>query len=788
MRKLSWLVLPVAAGVGVLATRLVPGPRPGGSVLLPSGWWIHPAGRQVPVGTLPLNLVVLSDGQLAVPANGFGASGVRGLDPATGRQVWTLPQHAAWVGLAGSGSAGHDTLWASGGKMNTVFRFVRADSIWTRDSVVFADSTVKLFVGGVAVVPGRGLVAAVGNLSDSVYLIDAATLARRGALPVGHHPYTVVADSSHLYVSNWGDSTVSVIDLSDRPSVRGSAVFVGPHPSALAVRGGELWAALAGSNGVARLDLATGKVIEQLTVALGPAPPAPRAPVGSDPNALALAPDGRTLYVAMAGNNAVAVVALSPTPPPSPGATRVAGLIPVGWYPTAVAVSPDGKTLYVANGKGNGSGPNADHKYIGDVITGSVSIIPVPSATALARYTREVYALSPYTNPALRAAIPRSERPAVRHIVYVIRENRTYDQVFGDVARGNGDRSLALFKDSVTPNAHAIAGRWVLFDNFYVDGEVSADGHEWSDRAFAGEYNEKTWPAIYSHRREWDLSSGEDLANPRDAYLWDAARRKGLWVVNFGEGVEGDSTATSYHTNFPGLQGITDPHYPSFVLGIPDTVRARMFADSVDSWDRQGRFPDLVFLYLPRDHTLGRRAGQPTPRAMVAENDLALGRVIERLSRSPAWSALALFALEDDAQNGPDHVDAHRSVLLLASPWARRGVVDSTFYTTSSVVRTIGLLLGLPPLSQYDAGATPLWNAFAARPETASSPFRALPSIWPLEERNPVAFRSRIPERDFAGPDLANERLLNEEIWASVRPRERMPAPRRALLVGGDPD
>src|SRR6266851_3584521 len=298
MRKLSWLVLPVAAGVGVLATRLVPGPRPGGSVLLPSGWWIHPAGRQVPVGTLPLNLVVLSDGQLAVPANGFGASGVRGLDPAAGRQVWTLPQHAAWVGLAGSGSAGHDTLWASGGKMNTVFRFVRSDSIWTRDSVVFADSTVKLFVGGVAVVPGR------------------------------HHPYTVVADSSHLYVSNWGDSTVSVIDLSDRPSVRGSPVFVGPHPSALAVRGGELWAALAGSNGVARLDLATGKVIEQLTVALGPAPPAPRAPVGSDPNALALAPDGRTLYVAMAGNNAVAVVALSPTPPPSPGATRVAGLIP----------------------------------------------------------------------------------------------------------------------------------------------------------------------------------------------------------------------------------------------------------------------------------------------------------------------------------------------------------------------------------------------------------------------------------------------------------------------------
>jgi hypothetical protein len=776
MRAISWLVLPVAAGLGLLATRVVPGPRPDGTVVLPSGWRIHPAGRQVLVGTLPLNLVVLSDGQLAVPANGYGANGVRGVDPAAGRLVWMLPQRAAWVGLAGAGAGGHDTLWASGGGTNRVYRFIRADSTWARDSVRLADSTAKLFVAGLAVVPGRGLVAAVGNLSDSVYLLDAATLARRGTFQVGHRPYTVVADSSHLYVSNWGDSTVSVIDLSGNPILRPSSVFVGPHPSALALRGRELFVALAGANGVARLDLATGTVIEQLTVALGP-----HAPVGSDPNALALSPDGRALYVAMAGNNAVAAVSIGPK------TMQVAGLIPVGWYPTAVAMAPGGKTLYVANGKGNGSGPNPDHKYIGDVITGSVSIIPVPDAERLARYTREVYALSPYTNQSLRASARPAARPPIRHVVYVIRENRTYDQVLGDLRPGNGDPSLALFNDSVTPNVHAMARRWVVFDNFYVDGEVSADGHEWSDRAFAGDYNEKTWPAIYSNRREWDLTSGEDLANPRDAYLWDAARKKRLWVVNFGEGVEGDSAAGTYQTNFPGLRGITDLHFPSFVLAIPDTVRARMFADSVDSWDRQGRFPDLVLLYLPRDHTLGRRAGRLTPRAMVADNDLALGRVVERLSRSPAWPAMALFALEDDAQNGPDHVDAHRSVLVLASPWARRGVVDSTFYTTSSVLRTIGQLLGLPPLSQYDAGATPLWNAFTTRRDTL--PFHALPAIWPLEELNPQAFRSRIPDRDFAGPDRADERLLNEEIWASVRPRLRMPAPRRSLLVvRSDPD
>ncbi|HEY6208452.1 MAG TPA: bifunctional YncE family protein/alkaline phosphatase family protein, partial [Gemmatimonadales bacterium] len=649
---------------------------------------------------------------------------------------------------------------------------------WSTDTVALADTSAKLFAAGIAVAPRQGLVAVVGNLSDSVYLIDAATLERRAAVAVGHHPYAVVADSNRLYVSDWGDSTVSVIDLSVRAPVRLSTLFVGPHPSALALHDSELFVALAGANGVVRLDLVSGRAVEQLTVALDP-----HAPVGSDPNALALSPDGRTLYVAMAGSNAVAVVRLGGD------RMRVAGLIPAGWYPTAVATSPDGRRLYVANGKGGGSGPNADHKYIGNVITGSLSIIPVPDAGTLARYTRQVYALSPYSNARLRGAADHpSARPPVRHVVYVIRENRTYDQVFGDVAQGNGDRSLAIFNDTVTPNAHAIARRWVLFDNFYVDGEVSADGHEWTDRAFAGDYNEKTWPQIYSNRRKWDLTSGEDLANPRDAYVWDAAKRKGLWVVNFGEMTESESeegdtgVARRVRTNIPGLTDITAATYPGFVLGIPDSLRARIIADSVASWDRQGKFPDLVIAWLPRDHTSGRRGDQPTPRAMVAENDLALGRLIETLSRSSAWPSLAVFALEDDAQDGPDHVDAHRSVLLLASPYARQGAVDSTFYTTTSVLRTIELILGLEPLSQYDAAATPLWNAFAEHPD--STPFTHAPNRWPLDELNPRAFRSRIPDRDLAQPDEADEQELNREIWESVRPGSVPPPVRRAWVLG----
>src|SRR2546426_7884207 len=776
MTKRPWLAVSMLAIAAALATRREPGPLPDGSTLLPSGWRIRPAGRQVTVGTLPLGLATLSDGSLLVTNNGYAENGLMRIDPGSAAVTWTQPLAAAWLGLARTGADGHDTVWVSGAGTNRVYRFTRRAVAWAVDTATLADATQQLFVAGIAPVP-RGLVAAVGNLSDSVYLLDAAALARRAAVAVGHRPHTAVPDSLHLYVRNWGDSSISVIDLSDRPTTR-PPLFVGPHPSALALRGGELFVALAGSNGVALVDIATSRVVEQLTVAL-----APRAPVGSDPNALALAPDGRTLYVAMAGNNAVAVVRLER------GALRVAGLIPVGWYPTAVAVSADGSTLYVANGKGAGSGANPDGTYIGRVITGSVSIIPVPDSATLASYTKEVYALSPYSNAALRRVSPNrlTGDPPIRHVVYIIRENRTYDQVFGDVRQGNGDASLAIFNDSVTPNAHAIARRWVLFDNFYVDGEVSADGHEWTDRAFANDYNEKTWPQIYSDRREWDLTSGEDLANRRGSYLWEAARKQGMRVVNFGEGTLSESDApdagTNIRSNLPGLQEITASNYPGFILSIPDTTRARIFADSVGTWDGQGRFPDLVILWLPRDHTRGRRAGEPTPRAMVADNDLALGRMVERLSHSRAWPSLAVFALEDDAQNGPDHVDAHRSVLLVASPYARRGVVDSTFYTTSSVLRTIEVILHLDPMSQYDAAATPLWNAFTSRPGTAA--FAHLPSTWPLDERNPSAFRSRIPDRDLARADAADEEELNREIWESVHPGSAVPPVRRSLAVAG---
>lgn len=776
MRTRTLVALPALAGLALLGSRLSPGPQSDGTTLLPSGWRIRPAGRLVGVGTLPLNLVTLSDGSLLVSNNGYGPNGLMRIDPVKGTVVWqiVLP---AWLGLARTGGDWRDTVWVSGEGTNRVYRLAwQGGMTWTIDSVALADPSARLYPAGLALVPRRGLVAVVGNSSDSVYWIDATTLARHGATAVGHHPYTVVADSTHLYVSNWGDSTVSVVDLTT-PAADPTAIFVGPHPSALALSGADLYVALAGANGVARVDLRAGSIAEQVTLAL-----APHAPTGSDPNALAVTADGRTVYVALAGSNAVAVLHRSRT------GLRVAGFIPAGWYPTAVTLSADGRTLFVANGKGGGSHANPDGSYIGNVITGSVAIVPVPDSAALARYTRQVYALSPYSNPRARSVPPDrlDPVPPVHHVVYIVRENRTYDQVFGDVPGANGEPSLALFNDSITPNAHALARRFVLFDNFYCSGEVSADGHEWTDRGYAGDYNEKTWPQVYGHGRHWDLDDGDDLATPHGAYLWDAARKKGLWVVNFGERSETDSGPAGWgptHTPLAGLGDITVPGYPAFRLQIADTTRARLFGDSIASWDTQGRFPDLVLVWLPRDHTYGRSAGKPTPRSMVADNDLALGQIVERLSQSPAWASLAVFVLEDDAQNGPDHVDAHRSVLLVASPYAKTGAVDSTFYTTASVVRSIGLLLGLAPLSQYDAAATPLWSAFARRPDPA--PFAHLPNRWPLDQFNPHAARSAIPPGDFAVADRADEVALNREIWQSVHPGAPVPAVRHGWAASG---
>jgi YVTN family beta-propeller protein len=771
--------------------RLVPGRQGDGSTLLPNGWRITPAGTMVRVPPLPLNLGVLPDGRVLALTSGYALNGVFVIDTGGRAVTDSVPLSAAWLGLA---IAKDGSVLASGGTTNRVWRLREAAGTWQRaDSAVLADSGASLFAGGLALSSDGRWLAVVGQLCDSVYLLDAATLRRVAAARTGSHPYTALftPDARTLLVSNWGDSTLSRYTPRGGALERAGDLTVGPRPSAMVASsdGRTLYVAHAAADAVTLVDAASGRV--QATIGLGLTA---RAPHGSGPNALALSPDGRTLYVANADNNDVAVVDLA-----REGGPRVAGLIPTGWYPTAVAASADGRTLYVANGKGGGSAPNPEgpttpryqrSQYVGALLAGSVSSIPVPDDAALRRYTRQALANSPYRDALLArvpwpagSPIPRAagQPSPIRHVVYVIRENRTYDQVLGDDARGNGDRSLAIFGDSVTPNAHALARQFVLFDNFYVNGDVSASGHIWTDAATNGDYNEKTWPAQYSGRRpSYDFNAGTPANDPLAGFLWGAARKAGLSVRNYGEMTEWDSAGAVSAPTDPALVGITDPRYSGFVLSIPDSVRADEFIRELAQFERTEDFPQLILVWLPRDHTEGLRAGHPTPRAMVAENDRALGRMVEALSRSRFWKEAAVFVLEDDAQNGPDHVDAHRSPLLVAGPFVRRGMVDSTLYTTAGVVRTIELILGLAPLSQYDAAATPLYAAFTTRPDTSG--LTAVPSRWPLDEKNPLTRRSTLNPRVFRAPDLADERVLNEEIWRSVR-SEPMPAPRHGVVV-----
>jgi len=784
------IVLAAAALVAwSAATRLVPGRMPDGTVLLSNGWRISPAGRSLALGTLPLSLATLPDGRVLTLLSGYSTEGLAVVDPVRWAVTDSVPLSAAWLGLAVGGDG---SVFASGGTTNRVWRLAEAGGRWQRaDSVVLADSGAALFAAGLALAPDGRSLAVVGDLSDSVYLLDAATLRRMDAGRTGGHPYTALfsPDGATLYVSNWNDSTVSRFAVGEHSLRPLPSIRVAPRPSAMALGrdGRKLYVAHGAADAVSVVDLEEGRVTATIAVGL-----TARAPHGSTPNALALTDDGATLYVANADNNAVAVVDLTSEEP------RVRGLIPTGWYPTAVALSADGRTLYVANGKGGGSLPNPEgptshgarrDQYIGALLKGSLSAIPVPDAAALRRYTTQVMANSPYRDALLQhvpwpagSPIPRAagEPSPIRHVLYVIRENRTYDQVFGDVARGDGDSALAIFGDSVTPNAHALASAFVLFDNFYVDGDVSADGHMWSDAAYAGDYVDKTWPANYSGRRDWDFLAGLPALDPLAGYLWDAARRARVSVRNYGEMTQWDTAARVARADDKGLEALTDVHFTGWDLDVTDSARVDEFLRELGQAEHGGTLPQLMIMDLPNDHTYGRQPGRPTPRAMVAENDRALGRMVEALSRSRFWSETAVFVLEDDAQNGPDHVDAHRSPLLVMGPYVRRGMVDSTFYTTASVLRTIELILGIGPMSQYDAAAAPLFDAFTTRPDTSVVP--ALPSLWPLDERNPLGRRSTLNPRVFLRPDFADEDVLNREIWASARATP-MPAPRRSVMM-----
>src|SRR5262245_53970897 len=632
-------------------------------------------------------------------------------------------------------------------------------------------------------------------------------------IAVCEDPYycLVSSDGKRVYVSNWGSRSVAVIDTADNQVINN--IPVGDHPNDLELTrdGRLLYVADANSNTVSVVSTEQMKEIEAISTALHP-----KSPIGSTPNAVALSPDEKTLYIANADNNDVAVVDVAKS-----GNSEVEGFIPTGWYPTSVRVSKDGKRIFVANGKGVASAANPQGpspykgrtpQYIGSMLKGTVSLINLPPVAKLAQLTRRVYANSPYTDEMMKAARAPKEKTAIpfrvgapspiKHVIYVIKENRTYDQVLGDVKEGNGDPSLCLFGEEVTPNQHALARQFVLLDNFYVDAEVSADGHNWSMAAYATDYTEKTWPTNYSNRgRTYDYEGSKKIARPTKGYIWDHCKAAGVSYRSYGEfvGVRdvkieggGGQAATESalqaqrenYTSEAALQGHFSPTFPPYNLEISDNTRIDRWLEEFREFEKNGNLPQFQVVRIGNNHTQGTRPGALTPRAHVAENDLALGRLVEAVSDSKYWATTAIFVLEDDAQNSPDHVDAHRSIAFVASPYAKRGYVDSTMYTTSGMLRTMELILGIPPMSQYDAAATPMFNSFMNKADL--TPFKHRPASYDLTERNAEnAPGAQQPAAwDFSREDTMPDIEFNEVIWMSAPgARSRMPAPVRSAFV-----
>ena len=609
-----------------------------------------------------------------------------------------------------------------------------------------------------------------------------------------------------LYVSLWGSAKVAVIDTTN--FTQKTTYDTQEHPNEMLLTGDglRLFVANANRNTVSVIETTTGKALETIGTAISP-----NSPPGSTPNSLALSPDESLLFVTNANTNDVAVINVT-----KPGQSQSLGFIPVGWYPTNIRISKDGKTLFVTNGKGGTSKPNREgpnplaaidsyegklREYIGQLFQGTLSTIPVPSPAQLSAMTKTVYACSPVDrqNPVAvregeKARLEKNPIPArqgdpspITHCIYIVKENRTYDQVFGDIKKGNGEPDLCIFPEKVTPNLHALVEEFVLLDNFYVESEVSADGHEWTMGAYATDFVERLWPVSYrgDRRIPYPAEAKFPIATPAGGYLWDRAAAKGVSYRSYGEFVDnGPTPADPATTKYPALKGHFDPKYRSYDLAYPDVKRADRFLEELAEFEAKGEMPRLIVMRLGNDHTSGTRPGSPTPSAMVADNDLAVGKVVQGLSQSKFWKNLAIFVVEDDAQNGSDHVDAHRTTALVISPYTKRKHLDSTMYTTSSMLRTMELILGLDPMSQFDAAARPMFNSFTATPDF--TPYVVRNPKVDINERNlSTAWGAeKSLKLNLEKEDQADDLVFNEIIWKSVKgPASPMPAPVRAAFV-----
>jgi YVTN family beta-propeller protein len=770
----------------------VPG-KDGDATLLFNGWKISPVGNHIPTGDMVIGGAFSPDGKtLAIVNAGFGAHALHIVDVASERQTDTLMVGRAWNGIAWSPDG--KTIYVSGGvstQRDDVHVVKRSSTgAWekTGDLTVAAENRLRICIAGLALSRDGRTLFILNNSDDQLYVLDAVSGATVGHVPVGDHPYAckLSHDGRMLYVCCLGGSEVVAVDvhIPQSPSVR-DHVATGEHPNDLVLSlDDRLYVSCANSDAVSVFDLRTQHPLETIKTTL-----TPRSPSGSTPVALSLTPDERTLYVANADNNDVCVVNVSRR-----GRSRVVGFIPTGWYPTAVLVTPDGKHVVIGSGKGIGTKPNPSPRpvepplgfqYIAFQLNGMISFVDAPSQDRLAAYTSQVVANTPYSDELLRNLHPdrRTVIPAhvgdpcpIKHILYIIKENRTYDQVFGDMGKGNSDPNLCYFGQDVSPNHHALAEQFVLLDNLYCNGEVSQDGHPWSDSAACTDFNQKAWVLSYSGKGH--PAQSDSVNDPHAGFIWQACAKRGLTYRAYGEHVPSKSLEGHSCEPFRGKM--------SFGEAPPgrDMARADIFIKEFKEFEKTHTVPNFMVMSLGEDHTHGTAVGAFTPKATVASNDQALGKIVETISHSSLWREFAIFVIEDDAQNGPDHVDSHRTVALVISPWTRHHAVDSTMYSTVSMLRTMELILGLKPLTQYDAAASPMFNSFDAVADLR--PYNLIGPRINLNERNGrTAYgAAESSKMDFRGYDRVDEQALNRILWHSIKGADvPMPPPvHRAIL------
>ena len=775
-------------------------------VSLMNGWKLSPVGKMLPVGDLPLNIAVSSSGKmLAVTNNGQSDQSIHLIDPEKMEVLDSVVIAKGWLGL--TFSKDEKFLYASGGNDNWITKYqIKDKKLVPNDTLIFGKPWPNLIsIAGIAVDDQKQLLYAVTKENNSLYIFDIKEKKVKKQIPLGGEGYTCLLsnDCKTLYITCWGCNKVILFDT-QKQLVTGSIV-VGDNPNDLCLskNGKYLYVANANDNSVSLVSLEKNREIEILNSALYP-----NAPSGSTPNSIALSQDEKTLYIANADNNCLAVFDVS-----KPGSSTSKGFIPTGWYPTCVRVVKN--TIFVANGKGltskaNPYGPNPTSRkedvayqkgtkkeikvqYIGGLFRGTLQSITNPTENQLSIYSQAVYNNTPYTKEKEMLSEGEAGNPIpgkvgdvspIKHVFYIIKENRTYDQVLGDMPEGNGDSALVLFGRKITPNQHALAKQFVLLDNFYVDGEVSADGHNWTMGAYATDYLEKNWPSSYGSRGGFYPGEGaREIANNKNGFLWDFCKRFGVTYRSYAEFIS-DSKAA-----IPALIDHFCPTYTEWDLSVRDTVRFYQWKRDFDSLLAAGKVPQLNTLRFGNDHTEGLSRGKTTPLAHAADNDLAVGLFVEYLSHSPIWNESVVFIIEDDAQNGPDHVDAHRSTAYVAGGFVKKEFVDHTMYSTSSMLRTIELILGLPPMSQYDASAEPMWRCFN---KTATHPpFKSLPNLIDLNLKNTATNKlSRLSEKfNFSQEDRVPDAQFNEVIWGAIRGlNSPCPAPVHAAFFTAEKD